>query len=333
MKNQGEKKNPGKARGETIYGEARVGDLQSRAGPVSSAAVLSFAEDLIFSEAADQAQKVVVEVKITLFDPTSVEVLAGEASLVHRQGPLAIWKTDIREQRGRPVAQVFHTCLQQDAYSDASAAELAVPVKREKKNGAVLSAEERRETIAQAACVVIANKGFAASSIREIADAAGMHVPTMYQYVSSKEEVLELVYLWVMRRVRENVSEALASAKGLRQRLRAVTLKLIENNDQRRRDTGVLNRELRSLSKSARMRVVGEYIEVVGQIADVIAEGVEAGEFRKVNPVIVANFVDALCDMWALRQFAVGQYSVDEFREELLHFIECGLGAGNPGLI
>src|SRR5690606_11476466 len=109
MKNQGEKKKPGKARGETIFGEARVGDLQSRAGPVSSAAVLSFAEDLIFSEAADQAQKVVVEVKITLFDPTSVEVLAGEASLVHRQGPLAICKTDIREQRGRPVAQVFHT--------------------------------------------------------------------------------------------------------------------------------------------------------------------------------------------------------------------------------
>lgn len=183
--------------------------------------------------------------------------------------------------------------------------------------------------------MVIANKGFSASSIREIAEAAGMHVPTMYQYVSSKDEVLELVYHWVMRRVRENVADALASTEGPRQRLRAVTLKLIENNDRGRRETGVLNRELRSLSKPARARVVNEYVEVVGEIADVIAEGVKSGEFLDVNPVITANFIDALCDMWALRQFAVGQYDVTEFREQLLRFIERGIytdneNAGHP---
>lgn len=326
MRNQSQKNNAGKALGEAIHGEARVSDLQSRAGPASSAAVLSFAENLLSSASSD-GELSIVEVKITLFDPTSAEVLAGETSLVHRQGPLGIWKTDIREQRGRPVAQVFHTCLQQEANGVAPAAELAMPAKREKKNGSAVSAEERREMIARAACVVIANKGFAASSIREIADAAGMHVPTMYQYVSSKDEVLELVYLWVMRRVRGNVGEALASASDPRERLRAVTLRLVQDNDQRRRETGVLNRELRSLSKTARARVVDEYIEVVGQIADVIAEGVKSGEFRDVNPIIAANFIDALCDMWALRQFAVGQYSVEEYREQILQFIERGLSA------
>jgi AcrR family transcriptional regulator len=203
------------------------------------------------------------------------------------------------------------------------------PAKQEKKNGSVGSVEERREKIAEAASMVIANKGFAASSIREIADAAGMHVPTMYQYVSSKDEVLELVYRWVMRRVRENVDKALVSTQDPRERLRAVTLKLIENNTQGRRDTGVLNRELRSLSKTARARVLDEYVEVVGDISEVISEGVASGEFRPVNPVIIANFIDALCDMWALRQFAIGQYSVEEYREQLLEFIERGLFAGD----
>lgn len=64
--------------------------------------------------------------------------------------------------------------------------------------------------------------------------------------------------------------------------------------------------------RKSRAGVVGEYVEVVGEIADVIAEGVKSGEFGDVNPVIVANFIDALCDMWALRQFAVGDCGVFE---------------------
>lgn len=67
---------------------------------------------------------------------------------------------------------------------------------------------QRREPIAAAAADVIARKGYAAASVREIEAAAHMQVPKLYQYVTSKEEVLELVYRWVIERLQADVEDA-----------------------------------------------------------------------------------------------------------------------------
>jgi AcrR family transcriptional regulator len=291
---------------------------QGRTGALSASTVLALAETLIDVGGGSSA----IDIKINLFFPSQAKKLRGRATILFQKDQVTVWETAISEPGGTPVARLVHTLVSNPSVSQP-ADQAAQDTPREKK--AMASLRERRDLIAEAACNVIAAKGFAASSIREIADAAGMHVPTMYQYVKSKDEVLELVYSWVIGQVRTNIADALASTESPKDKLMSVTRKFLENNNIERRQTGVLNRELRSLSRGARQRVLGEYAEILKSVAEIIERGSELGQFRRTNPVITANFIDALCDMWALRQFAVGGVSVEEYRENLLSFIQKGL--------
>ena len=322
-----------KINGERVRGAFCVSDVQPPVvAEVQAITLVSFANDLVMSVANDDNSQTrrscsIVELKTTFFDTCPCETVEGEAFLLYRNAPISIWQTDLRSSSGAPLAQVVHTLLDRENGKERSIvadkgppAPLPIETRSPARN-----ADSRREIIASAACKVIAEKGFAAASIREIARAAGMHVPTMYQYVSSKEEVLELVYRWVIDRVRDNINNAFAKDSPPEDRLIGVVLSLVDNNSSMRKESGVLNREMRSLSKEARKRVVDDYAEIVDNISNIISEGIEKGHFRQANPVLMANFIDALCDIYALRYFAVGRFSIDEFKNELAKFIQFGL--------
>ena len=186
-------------------------------------------------------------------------------------------------------------------------------------------AEIRRQQIVNAACDIIARKGFANATIREIAAAAGLHVPTMYQYIDSKEALLELVYRFAIRQLHAGLEQASAGCLTARDRLHATIAVLLDNCDRHRRQAGVLNREFRSLPRGAQQRVLQEYRGFHNQLAGVVAAGVEAGEFRPVNAVLMANVLEAICDIWALRQFAVRDLGLPAFKDEIMRLIDASL--------
>jgi AcrR family transcriptional regulator len=259
--------------------------------------------------------------------------LNAEAVALRSDGAIAHWRVSVRDGHGRDVSTVSLTYAIREAASsavDGSAGsteipsdEPAAPLKKDEQP--TNAARKRRDQIAAAAAAVIARKGFANATMREIADMAGMHVPTMYQYVASKDEMLELVYNWTMARVRTDVAEATMNCSTATEKLRATVASLVEKGDRFRRDVGVLNREFKSLSPAARVRVLAHYRELLLQMAELVSEGVASGEFRPVEPQIAANFIEAACDIWPLRQFAVGQFGRATFRDEISEMIIRGL--------
>jgi hypothetical protein len=100
---------------------------------------------------------------------------------------------------------------------------------------------------------------------------------------------------------------------------------MLARADENKRRVGVLNRELRSLPHPARERVLARYRTILGQMAQVVADGVETGEFRPVDPMTVANIIDAACDMRALRPFIFDQIALADFEQSIMAFIESGL--------
>jgi len=319
--------------GTRVRGTARVGDMQPPgAREIQPATLISFATDLVLSGAGKGGPEAarassILDVKATFLASSECETMEGEAFLLHEAPPVSVWHSRLRAAGGPPLAEVVHTLINRSAAENRPAGTRA-PDPPKPRPG-LRKVDCRRQDIARAACEVIAEKGFAAATMREIAQAAGMHVPTMYQYVASKEEVLELVYRWVIDRVRVNVDGAFSDASPADERLIGVVRSLIDNNEAMRRESGVLNREMRSLSRRARQRVVDDYAEIVLNVAKIIAEGVERGHFREVNPLLTANFIDALCDIWSLRQFAVGRFGLEAFKSEMERFVQFGL-RGDP---
>jgi AcrR family transcriptional regulator len=259
--------------------------------------------------------------------PPADGVLDAEAVALHQDDTGSSWHVVFRDPAREIVAtvSVSYVFAPRGAEAGVGADPVTVADEPSQKEFAskttIAPADHRREQIAAAAAEVIARKGFASATMREIADAAGMHVPTMYQYVASKDAMLELVYRHIMAQVRIDAAEAAAHFETASDRLRATIAALVDKGDRYRRGIGVLNRELKSLSPEARRRVLADYAKLIGQLADLIAEGVASGEFRPVNPVIAANFVEATCDIWPLRQFAVQRFGQAAFRTEVEELI------------
>lgn len=66
----------------------------------------------------------------------------------------------------------------------------------------------KQEQIAQGACKVFFAKGFHRATIRELALACGMSMGQLYHYISSKDDVLFLVYQHMQRLWREHLEGA-----------------------------------------------------------------------------------------------------------------------------
>lgn len=274
-----------------------------------------------------------IECRTSLFSRNVAGRLKGEATALFSDGSTMNWQVVVHDEEGKAVCVVGMTYLVVEVDATVSTApsglspdtvepapdDTAPPVET------MSPADKRREQIAAAAAAVIARKGFGNATMREIADMAGMHVPTMYQYVASKDEMLEQVYIWTMARVRTDVAQATVNSGTATEKLRATIAAIIDKGDRFGRDVGVLNRELKSLSPAARVRVLAEYRKLLLQIAELVSEGISAGEFRPVEPEIAANFVDAVCDIWALRPFAVRQFGRTAFHDEVAELILRGL--------
>ena len=326
---------------EKVTGEMRVPPASLVEGRVHPGTLIGFACELTSigtslqlapGQSAGPAQ-----IQTTmLMDCRSTRVIA-EAIPLHAGGRTMIWQTSLHDAAGILVAVVTQSCAIVDQVARPGE---PLPISEEgaaakqPKNGKAAGEEEgaalpvaeiRRQQIVNAACDIIARKGFANATIREIAAAAGLHVPTMYQYIDSKEALLELVYRFAIRQLHAGLEQASAGCLTARDRLHATVAALLDNCDRYRRQSGVLNREFRSLPRDAQQRVLQEYRGFHDHLAGVVAAGVEAGEFRPVNAVLMANVLEAICDIWALRQFAVRDIGLPAFKDEIMRLIDASL--------
>jgi AcrR family transcriptional regulator len=79
------------------------------------------------------------------------------------------------------------------------------------------------ERILQSALSLFSEKGYDATSVREICEASGITKPTLYHFYGSKEGVYRALVHGTLDRVREDMTRAIAGEGTLRDRLRRLT--------------------------------------------------------------------------------------------------------------
>ena len=158
----------------------------------------------------------------------------------------------------------------------------------------------RRQQIVSTATGVMLEKGFHRTSIRDIAAAADITMGTLYLYISRKEDVLYLIASAIM----EDLSDGLLAVKPrgtALDTLHAAAEHFFNAVAGLRREVALLYRESASM--------LPEHLEVLKQselrerdfLADIIRSGIDRGEFRPVNPELVAHNIIMLAHMWTLK--------------------------------
>ena len=70
---------------------------------------------------------------------------------------------------------------------------------------------DKRPRLVEAACAVFVEKGYASTRVAEIAERAGVGKGTVYEYFSSKEELLFAVFESINADISSRMNDALAA--------------------------------------------------------------------------------------------------------------------------
>lgn len=86
----------------------------------------------------------------------------------------------------------------------------------------IVDREKKRSEIAQKAIALLARKGFQATTIQDIADAAGLGKGTIYHYFKTKEEILLVISEELFQEAERSFGKALLQIEEPREKLAAL---------------------------------------------------------------------------------------------------------------
>lgn len=252
-------------------------------------------------------------------------VLWAESEPVHIGRTTSVWRTQIwrgfsPSSRAR-ICEVTQTQLNLPASSEGGPARKAAVVAGRSEEPAAQGTSEaseiiqladvRRLEILRGAIKVISEKGFAKASVREISDAAGMPIPTMYKYISSKDEILELLYQNIMREFNEHFQSLLDMPASPAEKLSGALSANIQAFGKYRNELKLLFTESKALSPEARHRIYALDRQYIMQWTGLI-EGAGMDRRLGVDAELLANFIYYLTTIWVIRHWAIGKWGIED---------------------
>ena len=166
--------------------------------------------------------------------------------------------------------------------------------------------------------------------MRDIAGAAGMPVPTMYQYVQSKEDILALIYSALLDDVQGRLQDGPTSNGTASEKLDLALRSNLLSLNKYRREVLLMFQESKNLLPQSRGKVFEADRSHTKMWEDILREGCKSGEFQVEDVALTANFIRFLCTVWSLRHWAIGKYGLESVMSGLRIFIFRALAANPP---
>ena len=179
--------------------------------------------------------------------------------------------------------------------------------------------EQRRDAIVDHAARLFARRGFASTSVADLAAACATSKSLIYHYYPSKEDILHAVMAGHLDQLLQDVADALAAAPDPRGRLRALVHGFMGHYVGAADRQKVLLNELDSLPADKRAAVVAKQRTIVDTVQRLLAEidgGPGAADSRRagVRAMLLFGMIN-----WTHTWFdPAGPMSADEVAEMAL---------------
>ncbi len=136
------------------------------------------------------------------------------------------------------------------------------------------------ETITRAAVDLFYEHGYEATTLRQIAAEVGIQVGSLYNHISSKEELLFSIMSGIIEELLHELEAELEGVEDPVDRLRAAVGVHVFFHTARAREVFIGNSELRSLDATKRRTVVRLRDRYETFFAQILEDGVRAGAFE-----------------------------------------------------
>ncbi|MCU1590580.1 MAG: transcriptional regulator, TetR family [Frankiales bacterium] len=191
---------------------------------------------------------------------------------------------------------------------------------------------DRREVILREAAELFARQGVAGTTVREIADAAGILSGSLYHHFASKDDIVDAVLSTFLTELRERYDEVLGSDGDAAQRLRGLVVASLETVAAHPRATEIYQNDAHRLSAENGYPFVEESAKAVRAAwVGLLEEGRETGAFRGDVPVKV--MYPLLRDgLWLTARWfrPTKSYGHEQLADDYWRLFFSGLTAASP---
>ena len=132
--------------------------------------------------------------------------------------------------------------------------------------------EDQRELILEQAAALFARRGYAGTSMNEVAQACGLSKATLYHYHADKDALLASICEAHVSRLHGIVQDAADSEPSPQGRMRALIRRLVEEYADAQNAHRVLTEDVKFLPSAARERILEQERAVVRGFAEVVAQ-------------------------------------------------------------
>jgi AcrR family transcriptional regulator len=185
------------------------------------------------------------------------------------------------------------------------------------------TAKPRREQILDSASRLFSERGYHATSMRDLAGELGMQGGSLYAHISSKEELL----IEIVNKASRQFDEALFTLRGepmrADEKLREAMFRHIRVVADNMDSATVFFHEWKHLSPEAYARVTGWRDTIDGFYRELVTQGLEEGTFRADLDVKMTAYLILSAVNWAYTWYRPGgsmspREVADQFAEMLL---------------
>ncbi len=167
----------------------------------------------------------------------------------------------------------------------------------------IADADKVRKKIIDAASALYVKKGFNATSIQEISEAAGVSLPVTYHYVKQKSAIMRMIMEDVLNIFRENLLRMIRGIDDPIEKLTIAGRLYFKVVDQQREKALLIYQKSNSLDKASKDRIMELEVEVSEVFGGMIQEGIDSGVFKKVDVDLAAYNIIIAAHMWVLKHW------------------------------
>lgn len=188
---------------------------------------------------------------------------------------------------------------------------------------------DRMDQIRAAALEAFYRKGYHGTSLREIAVTVGIKVPSLYNYISSKQQLLFDLMCQVMKDLMIKTVDAVRRAGPAPvDQLRAVIRAFILYNVGHPHEAAVSDAELRALNRRNLKAIIKLRDEFDAIFSDIIVRGIGAGAFAVADVPMIKSSILTVCARIYVWYRPAGVHDPDEVASLISDYLISGLMGG-----
>lgn len=184
---------------------------------------------------------------------------------------------------------------------------------------------DKLEEIKREAARCFYNLGYAATDVRTIADAVGLQVSTLYNYISGKEELLYLIMKDGMTDIITGLDAAIANLDDPHDLLMAAVRFHVLHHAHRQFRAWVGHVEVRSLTGKYREEITRKRREYENRWIKIIEDGISAGVFEPADPRLTMYGILAIGQSVSRWYKPKGGYKPEEIADAMAAMVLNGV--------